>query len=108
RELEALMEIHSREHNSIDGWTQGYMEGMRAALSLMRPWIREAFQDGQALERNLPVRRHCQMCDEPVKRNKLFCPKHAAVQRTIQNRLAKRRQREKEAKCQRSQRKKYK
>jgi hypothetical protein len=75
------------------------IEGILDGLKLGSSKVDEAFELGRDSKSVAPTLRFCPDCPKgstPLNKNSQFCPEHKKDRRKIQNRLAKRRQREKQ------------
>lgn len=99
-DLIALAEtIETGKRKVSDPVERARLEAMEAVMKLCVPMFTEAFELGRDHETIQPSPRFCPDCPKgktPLSKNKRFCPDHQRQRRKIQNRLAKRRQREKQ------------
>jgi hypothetical protein len=99
-ELRAYVETIERGKPKVsDPVELARIEGFLTLADFFLPRLLDAYELGQDSKTVAPTLRFCPECPKgktPLDKNKQFCPMHKKERRKISNRLAKRRQREKQ------------
>jgi len=100
-DLDAYIDVYTQnQHKATVHVDKEAIKHAIEVLKHFRPYLDKAFELGRDSERITPHLKPCPDCPKgeslPLEKNKQRCDKHVAERRKIKNRLAKRRQREKE------------